>query len=159
MGWGGGALGAEAPHCLGVQQSSGAAKPPPTMHEGNEAVGGTGRQVSDGTGCSSAAALVGRRAAEIAARHPSTSHLFLQHCVPTTAKVRRNVGALRRCLGKGGEGLARCGATFGHSWQYYHRHPMDPMAELQQARSISPTTCGNHPRSVDEVDLCFSISN
>lgn len=63
-------------HCLGVQQYSGAAKSPPTMHEGKEAVGGMRREVSDGPGCSSAAALVVEAAAAAAAivgRHRSSS--------------------------------------------------------------------------------------
>lgn len=84
-------LGAEVSHCLGVQQTSGAAQSPPTMHEGKEAVGGMGREVSDGTGCCLAAALVGE-AAKIVGRHPSSSHVFPQHCV-LTVKVRWNVRA------------------------------------------------------------------
>lgn len=50
------------------------------MHKGKETVGGTGREVSDGTGCCSAAASV-VEAAKIVGRHPSSSHAFPQHCV------------------------------------------------------------------------------
>lgn len=63
------------------------------MHEGKEAVGGVEREFSDGTECSSAAALL-VEATEIVGRHRSSSLVFLQHCVLTTVKVRWNVGAL-----------------------------------------------------------------
>lgn len=110
------------------------------MHEGKEAVGGMGREVSDGIGCSSAAALV-VEAAEIVGRHQSCSHLFSQHCVLTTAKVRRNVGALRRCLSRKVEKVWRGVEPLLGILDSTVR----ATAELQQSRSISPSQCGNHP--------------
>lgn len=85
------------------------AKSPPTMHEGNKAVGGMGRKVSDVAGCSSAAAFVAE-AADTAGRQQSSSQLFSQHCVLATAKVR----LLMALNQKGREGLA---TTVGQPWQ------------------------------------------